>query len=213
MFAKAYDMLMADVDYEQLIAFFEPYIQRQDLILDAGCGSGYFLLEILKRGYDGFGVDHDTEMLALAKERLRAHGFPQPLYHHDLRDRLPVKVDVIFMMFDVINYFKGPITVLKNLFASLKPGGRLIFDFYKESVLHDFDGYEEIETDPFPYVWKTESKGYRFTHHLTIDGDAHSVRQTIHQKEAMMVAIRGLTTQYKIIDGPDPRKHYLIAFK
>ena len=66
MIAKSYDLLMADVDYEQLLNFIEPYLKKDDFILDAGCGSGYLLVEFMTKGYQAIGLDLDSRMLSLA---------------------------------------------------------------------------------------------------------------------------------------------------
>ncbi|MBE0700813.1 MAG: class I SAM-dependent methyltransferase, partial [Acholeplasmataceae bacterium] len=66
MFAKIYDALMADVDYEAICQWLKPHLRINDLVLDAGCGSGFLLVELMKNGYDTFGFDQDTAMLSLA---------------------------------------------------------------------------------------------------------------------------------------------------
>ena len=41
---------------------------RDGLVVDLGCGSGLWLRELLKAGYDGLGVDSSPDFVALARE-------------------------------------------------------------------------------------------------------------------------------------------------
>ena len=52
MFAQIYDLLMADVDYDALLSLIKPYIKKENTIIDAGCGTGYFLKALIENGYD-----------------------------------------------------------------------------------------------------------------------------------------------------------------
>ena len=213
MFAKAYDRLMQDVDYSALYETFSSYISLTDSILDAGCGSGYFLYELLKRGYDAWGIDIDESMLSIAKDRLLLEGLPQPLFIHDLRVPLGIKVDVIFMFFDVINYMKGPKGVLQNLMRSLKPGGRLIFDFYDVSVCDIYQDYVEIETMPFDYSWRITSVKQKLIHTIKINEEVEVIHQYVHPLPLIQSALEPYAQKIEIKKGPDLRKIYVIAYR
>jgi SAM-dependent methyltransferase len=213
MFAKAYDLLMADVDYEQLYQFLKPYLKENDSIVDAGCGSGYLLLELIKNNHDVIGIDIDSSMLALAKDKLTSHNLHAALYEHDLREPLPIKVDVVLMMFDVINYFKGAKKIFKNIFQSLNAGGRLIFDFYKEEVLDMYHDYVEEDDEPFSYTWRIQTVGSNMVHQLKTPFGIDHVKQYIYTKDYYLDILKQLGFTYEIFDGLDERKHYVIAYK
>ena len=214
MFAKIYDLLMSDIDYHELLNLIKPYIRKEDLILDAGCGSGYFLKELLEEDFYAIGIDHDDEMLAIADERLKSAHLKAALYHHDLRDPLAAKVDVIVSFFDVFNYFKGVKKVIKHLHQALYDEGRLIFDVYKEDVLKDYDGYEESDTIPIDYHWKIHVNNHMLIHDVNVDDVSHQVKQYVMPLDYYINVLKELKFKnIDVIDGPDERKHYIIATK
>jgi len=104
MFQHFYNEFMSDIDYESLYEFMKPYLKPTDLILDAGCGSGYMMLELAQKGYTVIGIDLDSTMLALAQDKLNSMGYQARLYEHDLRKTIHAKVDVVYVVFDVLNY-------------------------------------------------------------------------------------------------------------
>ncbi len=212
MFSNIYDQLMSDIDYEQIYTFLLPFINKDDVILDAGCGSGYLLEELLKHNLDALGIDNDDHMLALAQERLKTANLRAPLYHHDLRDALPIKVDVVVSFFDVMNYFKG----IKGIFTHIKNGltvnGRFIFDVYKPSVLEDFDGYVEDEDEPFQYQWSIKRRQSTLNHEVIVDSQIYKLTQYIKPITYYKEILKSLGFKdIKVLKGPDPRKHYIIA--
>lgn len=211
MFAKQYDLLMADVDYEALYLDIAPYLRPSDLILDAGCGSGYFLVELLKHNHHAIGVDIDNQMLSLAQQKLADAQLPIELYEHDLRQSLPIQVDVIVALFDVVNYFKGLKTVFRHFKKALKPNGTLIFDMYKETVLDDYQMYTESEQAPFAYEWQMDTKGNIINHQISIDRETYRIKQYVHPLENVITLLSELKLTFEIRSGLDSRKHYIIA--
>lgn len=212
MIAKSYDLLMADVDYEKLLNFIEPYLKKEDLILDAGCGSGYLLVEFMTKGYHAIGVDLDSRMLSLAYDKLMTLNFNPLLYEHDLRLPFHIKVDVIVMMFDVLNYFKGIKKVMKEIKKALNPNGRLIFDVYKSSVLTDYDGYIESEDEPIPYTWEINRNQNRLIHSVLMNDEKEKVIQYVYPLSYYKEILDLYGFTYEIKEGIDPRKHYIIAY-
>lgn len=213
MFARAYDLLMSDVDYASIYDWMKPYIKPTDTIIDAGCGSGYLLMEFLKHNHPAIGIDIDSNMLSIAQERLIKEGLPVMLYEHDIRLSLGVKSDVIVMMFDVINYFKGAKKVFYHLYQALEENGRLIFDMYKESVLEDYQDYIETDDDPIAYRWHMTSKNHVLNHKLEIEDEIDYVKQYVYPLSYYLDLLKALGFDVKVTDGPDERKHYVIAYK
>lgn len=70
-FAYIYDKLMYDIDYSKWADYIEEIFKinnhKPSLILDLGCGTGNFCIEMAKRGYEMIGVDMSQEMLSCAK--------------------------------------------------------------------------------------------------------------------------------------------------
>ena len=213
MFSNIYDALMLDVDYHQLYMLVKPYLKDDATIIDAGCGSGYLLCELLKEGHHAFGIDLDSSMLSLAHDRLVSMQLPTPLYEHDLRKPLNIKVDVILMMFDVVNYFKGVKKVFKHMYQSLNPEGIFIFDVYKEDVKDAYDQYEEHETEPIEYKWYISKTTYGIKHRFTHKEQTEIINQYIYSLDYYKKQLEDIGFQYKVISGPDQRKDYVIAYK
>jgi 2-polyprenyl-3-methyl-5-hydroxy-6-metoxy-1,4-benzoquinol methylase len=72
-FAWAYDLLQTDpvaprVDFIEG-ALSKRGIRAGSLILDAGCGTGRYAIELTRRGYHVWGVDRSKELLAIAQNR------------------------------------------------------------------------------------------------------------------------------------------------
>lgn len=213
MFAEAYDLLMSDVDYDKIYLWMKPYLNPSDLIIDAGCGSGYFLLELIKNNYQAIGIDLDPHMLSRAREKLQSHDLYAPLFEHDLRKPYHMKADVIVMLFDVVNYFKGTKTVFKHAFHALKQNGRLIIDLYQDDIISSYDQYEENESEPIHYHWKIHVKNHLITHELTIDHEKKMIRQYTYPLKHYIDELKTIGFDVSIDKGPDMRKHYLIAYK
>ncbi len=211
MFERLYDVLMSDVDYEQIFLQIEPYVKKEDLIVDAGCGSGYFLIELMKHGYDAIGIDLSSSMLALAQDHLREEGLYATLYEHDLRQPLPIKVDVIFAMFDVMNYFKGVKRVFNHIKQALLPKGKFIFDLYKEEVLEIYDGYEEIGSQPINYEWTIHRKKKMFIHDVVYDNHRDHIMQYVYPLHYYVDILEDIGFDVSIIPSIDSRKHLIIA--
>lgn len=97
---------------------------RGQSVLDIGCGNG-FLLDILrKRGKKILGIEPLSEMIALANQH-----FPGlPIYKglaEDLDKILPNRVDTIILT-DVLEHIKDDQTQLKKIHDRLNPRGQLI---------------------------------------------------------------------------------------
>lgn len=213
MFSKLYDALMEDVDYGLIYQFIKPYITKEDIILDAGCGSGYLLLELLKRSHHAFGLDKSTEMLSLARDKLMLENLPVELYEHDLRDPFYIKVDVILMMFDVVNYFKGVKKLFKHVYQGLNHGGTFIFDIYKTSVLTEYHNYIETDIDPVKYTWHMTAHKTQLHHKVMIDHVKQDITQYVYALDYYLDILSLYGFSFDVKDGPDSRKYYIIAYK
>ncbi|RJX24966.1 MAG: class I SAM-dependent methyltransferase [Acholeplasma sp.] len=211
MFEHLYDILMSDVDYEKMFLQIAPHLKKDDQILDAGCGSGYFLIELIKAGYNPIGIDLSSSMLSIALNHLQEQGLYAMLYEHDLRKPLSIQVDVICAMFDVVNYFKGVKQLFKNIKKALLPQGRFIFDLYKEEVLMTYDGYEEKDIEPIPYVWQIHSDQEKFIHDIYYQENQDHIVQYIYPLDYYQKILLDLGFDIEIIPSVDSRKHLIVA--
>jgi arsenite methyltransferase len=103
--------------------------QPRERVLDAGCGPGFYVAELLERvGPHGtvVGVDASPQMLALAAHRTEGHG------NVELREGDVTALPVDDASFDralsvqVLEYVADIPAALSELHRALRPGGRLL---------------------------------------------------------------------------------------
>lgn len=214
MFAKFYDALMADVDYGLIYAFYEAHKPIQHpTVIDAGCGSGNFLLELVRHNEHVYGVDKDEDMLGIALQKLKEENLYAPLFVHDLKDSLTMKADVITSFFDVVNYFKGTKGLFKRMYQALNKNGVYMFDCYKSDVLETYDGYLEQGNDPIPYRWYITTDKNKLKHAVTFHQQTEQLTQYVHDIKVLEKQLVALGFIVNIEEGIDPRKWYVIAKK
>ena len=154
---------MYDIDYSQWADYIEKIFKKSglkpSLILDLGCGTGSFCIEMAKRGYDMIGIDSSPDMLSCAIEK--SSGSNSILFvNQDMTSfELYGTVDVIVCLLDSVNYIlhkKDMKRLLSSVKNYLNPGGLFIFDIntpYKfENILKGnvfYDVSEEIT-----YIWQ-----------------------------------------------------------
>lgn len=109
-------------------------------ILEAGVGTGRMLLPLLAEGLDVVGIDQSTEMLARCRQHLVEHQLNTDLYQGNLSQfQINSPFAAIIMptaTFCLLETEEIALTVLRNYYDHLAPGGRVIIDldlpFYPE---------------------------------------------------------------------------------
>jgi SAM-dependent methyltransferase len=103
-------------------------------VLDAGCGTGRYAVELARRGFAVTGIDRSSELLEEARSRARAAGPPITLLEGDLRD-LPAmprgRLHDAIVCRGVLNDVVGPAaraTVLGGFARILRAGGVVWLD-------------------------------------------------------------------------------------
>ncbi|MGY3765142.1 class I SAM-dependent DNA methyltransferase [Vagococcus vulneris] len=101
-------------------------------ILEACCGTGRVLIPLLKSGYDIDGIDLSEEMLSICRKEIDHNSLKATLYCGDLANyHFDKKYAAIIMPSSSFNLFPSEniaLSILKNLYHSLKDGGKFIFD-------------------------------------------------------------------------------------
>ncbi|URN93064.1 MAG: class I SAM-dependent methyltransferase [Candidatus Pristimantibacillus lignocellulolyticus] len=167
-FATVYDRLMADMPYEEWIAFAEAVWQQHgkpQKVVDLGCGTGSIAIPLAIKGYQVVGIDLSSDMLAVAAQKLEQQssvdGNLTLLEQNMSQWELSEKVDSVISFCDCLNYIVDEDDLLATLSATydqLKQGGSFIFD------VHPITRFEQYAADqPFvydengiSYMWSSE---------------------------------------------------------
>lgn len=123
-------------------------------ILDLCCGPGRHSVELALRGFKITGVDRTRSFLARARKSAAKAKLDIEFVLADMRRfRRARAFDAIINMFTAFGYFRkqaDDVRVLKNVYASLKPGGVFLIDLMgKERIAKIFN----------PRTWHREPDG------------------------------------------------------
>lgn len=163
-FAYIYDELINDVSYAAWADYIEKIFLwlnvQPELILDLGCGTGSFCIEMSKRGYEMIGVDSSPDMLSCARNKSLSCNADILFLNQDIINfELYGTVDAIVCLMDSVNYITDK-RDLRKLFKLVKnylnPGGVLIFDInspYKFEKILDKNTFYEVNEE-VSYIWK-----------------------------------------------------------
>lgn len=153
-----YDKLM-DVDYASYFNIIDQELKDKKnlLILDLGCGSGNIIPKLSNYG-KVFATDVSENMLIIARQKN-----PQATYFClDILNTttLNKEFDFIISAFDVLNYlenFNDFKCGLKEVYKSLKKGGKFIFDIHTpQKINYMLENQPFIyESEEISYLWFT----------------------------------------------------------
>lgn len=162
-FARVYDALMDDVDYDAWADYYLALLARAGVrpkrLCDCACGTGSLSARFAERGIRVTGADLSAAMLERAQAKARQRGVQVMFVRQDMCAlQLPRPVEALVCGCDGVNYLLDDDRL--NAFfaaahAALKPGGALAFDVssaYKlEKVLGN--GFFGEERDDVAYLW------------------------------------------------------------
>lgn len=138
-YAKYYDLIYEDKDYEKECDFLEEIFSEYSekpikSILDGGCGTGGHAISLAKRGYSLLGFDASEIMVKRAKEKAKNCDGSVVCCVGDLRDfQFSETFDTCILMFAVIDYItetEDVLKTLKNVRKHLRENSLFIFDFW-----------------------------------------------------------------------------------
>ncbi len=142
-------------------------LERGATVLDLGCGPGRHAVVLARRGLTVTGVDRTERYLERARRRCEAEGLDVELVREDMRRFTRAEAfDVALNLFSTFGYFADrddDERVLRNLYASLKPGGVVVMEML---------GKEQIARDYQERIWYPSTSGDEFLleEHSVIDG-------------------------------------------
>ncbi len=140
--------------------------QGRPILLDLGCGTGGFCLEMARRGYDPIGLDRSADMLAQAQEKARAQtdqGQAACLFlHQDITAfELYGTVDLAVCLMDTVNHLLTEEAVRQMLQLChhyLNPGCLLVLDLLTHQHLQQTLGKRLFVEDQADYtlLWQND---------------------------------------------------------
>jgi SAM-dependent methyltransferase len=129
--AKIYDRIYSG--YKEDIKFYIDESKKvKGRVLEVGCGTGRIYLELLRRGIDCYGIDISKAMIEKLKSK--KDNFNPKVKVADMKSfRYNKKFELIIIPFRtfLMNLTqKDQIKTLRNCYAHLKTGGKLILNFH-----------------------------------------------------------------------------------
>jgi len=114
-------------------------IKQGDCVLDLCCGIGRHSLELARRRYQVTGVDRTRGYLDKARKQAKEEGLNIEFVQGDMRFfSRPGAFNIAISMFTSFSYFEDPQEderVVKNVYESLKTGGRFIIQMHGKETL------------------------------------------------------------------------------
>jgi SAM-dependent methyltransferase len=125
-------------------------INQDDQILDLCCGIGRHSLELARQGFKVVGVDRTAFFINQAKQETEGKNLKVEFIVSDMREYCnPDRFNIIINMFGSFGYFENEDdsrTVVKNMYASLCPGGRFLIETMgKEILAREFQARDWFE--------------------------------------------------------------------
>ncbi len=153
-------------------------------LLECACGTGLFLLPLLSQGHDVYGFDISAGMLATLERKATAQGLADIASRISIQDFESFHYDRQFAAilipsnsFGMLTSQAAQIRTLRNIYAHLAPGGRLLMDLRLAGV-RDLAQTPEVVEGQW-YTWTHPESGrpirqrlvgrYDFDRQLSLD--------------------------------------------
>ena len=159
-FAYYYDEVIQETNYDLWVEFVEPYLKKDDKILDLACGTGTFITMLKLNGFEFVsGLDLSDEIIEIANEKRKINRLNIDFYVEDMMSfKVKEKQDVITCFFDSINFLKDKNEIKKlfnSVYNALKPNGYFIFDIFSKEMLKEYENNKfEKDFETFKIKWK-----------------------------------------------------------
>lgn len=128
---------------------FRPYIKKDMVVLEFGCGGGYLLNNIEAKEKIGIEVND------VARASAEKIGIKSVKYINDLPDNF---ADIIIST-SVLEHVENPLGVLRDLYSKLRSGGKIVFHVPNESCDTE---YQRSEINNHLYTWNCLTLGNLF---------------------------------------------------
>lgn len=134
---EIYDKLSVRYDKERVKDYFNStlntilkFTNKKSNILDIGCGTGMYSIELSKLGHNVIGTDFSKDMIIKSKINAKNNKSKARFLVHDVEKPLPKSISNI--KFDLIlfnsswEFIPNPTLALKNLKSNLKDNGTIL---------------------------------------------------------------------------------------
>jgi len=113
-----------DFRNENLTRLVASYVKKDGVVLDIGCGSGFLLDELSRRGVNAIGVEPNRDLIELSKKRNTSLAILEGRAE-DIGAILKEKVRTAIMI-DVLEHIEDDASFLKTLAPHIEDGGEVI---------------------------------------------------------------------------------------
>ena len=179
-FAKHYDALTANIDYQKRGEYFHEIINKYkvtqgNILLDLGCGTGSLTEVMARLGYDVIGVDNSPNMLVIAVDKKIKSKLNIQYIRQDMRwINMFGTIDVTVCALDSINHLTSLHDVecaFKRVSLFTEPEGLFIFDLntiYKHQNILSNNTFT-YETDEVYCVWENHLNPIKNTVRISLN--------------------------------------------
>ena len=187
-FAYYYDEVIQETNYDLWVEFVEPYLKKDDKILDLACGTGTFITMLKLNGYEFVsGLDLSDEIIEIANEKRKINRLNIDFYVDDMMSfKVKEKQDVITCFFDSVNFLKDKNEIKKlfnSVYNALKPDGYFIFDIFSKEMLKEYENNKfEKDFETFKIKWITKKiNSSTLKHEIEINEDDESINESYYE--------------------------------
>lgn len=178
-FAKFYDQLTQNINYNNRAIYFDKLIQKfspnVELVLDLACGTGSLSIALKKLGYDIIGIDNSADMLSVATEKKHEQDLDilflkQDMTKLDLYGTVDVTICALDSMNHITEYDKLN-TVFSKVSLFSNPKALFIFDLntvYKHREILANHTYV-YDLDEVYLTWQNTFEESKLMVELTLD--------------------------------------------
>ncbi len=194
--ADIYDEVMVDVDYETWTDYIDEIIiqhtKSANHVLELACGTGTMALSLEELDcYDITATDGSSDMIRIAKQKAIKRSSNVEFRQVNFLDiNLDKRFDVVFMVFDSLNYLHTKEDIIKlhrQVKNVLKPGGIFIYDFTtprnSRTAINFLDNERRILENNIRYVRKSayDAKNRIHTNSFYIEKMDQDTNSVLHQ--------------------------------
>jgi len=174
---------------DRSVEWLNQIMPRGGKLLDVGCGPGLYAERLARRGFRVTGIDFSRNSIDYAinsaKENdLDIHYIQQDYLQMDRYEEFDGAI-FIYCDYGALSTDDRAI-ILRNIYRSLKPGGRLILDVFSQVQYDEFQESKTWENNPKGGFWSNESylelnASYRYDEHLTLRHTAIITEEEVRQ--------------------------------